>query len=401
MVKTPSIVKLSEVKSDIQAARRNTDTSPSDAQIKAENYKKGKFRWNGLVIRLENPKGSIRSGTSDDGKEWSIKMKYDYGYIGSTKSKADGGAVDVFVGPHPDSKVVHVIDQMFKGKFDEHKCVIGAKDKEEAKKVYLANYEKGWKCGPINSMTVDQFKEWVKKGNTGKPVSDQKLFKIAYDVADKIRYAIYNKIAAPSPKSPDIAPKQIPKAPSVVKSVRPPRKITPPTGKVKKRPTRTLRSKSNITTKMPKKIKKRMGKYVPLMDDAAKKYGVDPYLLKAIGWQESDFMPDAVSSAGASGLFQLMPGTAKILSVNNIFNPRENTYGAAKHIKGLGILSHNVPDEYKTDMILAKYNFGSGNVKKLFNKYDGDHGKVLDNLPKETKGYIRGIKEKLKALEDY
>jgi len=176
-----NIVKIAGLRSDIAKARRDTNTNPSEAQIKAENYKKGSFPWKGLTIKIENPKGSTRSGTSDDGKQWSIVMKYDYGYIGATKSKADGDAVDVFIGSHPESEIVFIIDQTFRGKFDEHKCVIGALTEDEARKTYLANYEKGWTCGKINSMTVDQFKEWVKKGNTGKPVSDQKLFKVSDD----------------------------------------------------------------------------------------------------------------------------------------------------------------------------------------------------------------------------
>jgi len=179
-MKCPGIIKEALLKSDIAAARRNTNTDPSKAQIKAENYKKGEFRWNGLVIKLENPKGSTRSGTSPDGKEWSIKMKYDYGYIGNTKGK-DNDALDIFIGDHPESEIVYIVDQVDKsGKFDEHKIVIGSLTEEEARKTYLANYEKGWTCGKITSMTVDQFKEWVKKGNTRKAVNEQKLFKVGY-----------------------------------------------------------------------------------------------------------------------------------------------------------------------------------------------------------------------------
>ena len=183
-MKCPAIVKESTIYTsvfykDIQQARKDTNTNPSEAQIKAENYKKGTFRWNGLVIKIENPKGSTRSGTSPDGKKWSIKMKYDYGYIGQTKGK-DGDAVDIFIGDHPESQIVYVVDQTYNGKFDEHKCVIGALDEEEARKTYLANYEKGWSgLGSIKALTVEQFKEWVKSGNTRKAINKQELFKVA------------------------------------------------------------------------------------------------------------------------------------------------------------------------------------------------------------------------------
>ena len=369
-MKTPTVV----LKNNIHKARKDTDTNPSKAQIDAENYKKGKFQWNGLTIRLENPKGSIRSGISDDGKEWSIKMKYDYGYIGGNTQKGkDGDAVDVFIGHHPDSNVVYVIDQMLGGKFDEHKCVIGAKSKEEAKKVYLANYEDGWKCGPITAMTIDHFKEWVKKGNTGKPVSEMGLFKVSY------------------PKSPDIAPKQIPeqisKAPTITEPIKPPREHRAP------------KVKAKVTSKkIPSVIKKRLKQYNTIFDNAAKKYGIDPHLLKSVGWQESDFRPNVVSSAGASGLVQLMPGTANILEVKNIFDPTENVSAGAEHLRDLNVLSHDIPDKFRQDIVLSKYNYGGGNINKMIRKYEGNFEKVLDNLPDETRRYVKDIKSKMRLI---
>jgi len=191
-----TIIKQAGLKADIVQARKDTNTNPSEAQIKAENYKKGVFRWNELVIKIENPKGSTRSGISPDGNKWSIKMKYDYGYIFNGQDGKDGDKIDIFIGDHPESEVVYVIDQMFNGKFDEHKCVIGALTEEEAKKTYLANYEKGWKCGPITAMTVDHFKEWVKKGNTGKPVSKQELFKVAIMKCPRMIYKTAKIVSA-------------------------------------------------------------------------------------------------------------------------------------------------------------------------------------------------------------
>ena len=180
------IIKLSGLKSDIQKARKDTNINPTEAQINAENYKKGSFKWNGLNIKIENPKGSIRSGTADNGKKWSIEMKYGYGYISNAQDAKDGDKIDIFIGDHPESQIVFVIDQMFKGKFDEHKCVIGALTEEEAKKTYLANYEKGWTgLGAISYLTVDQFKEWAKKGNTKKPVKGQSI-KVAITAGELI-----------------------------------------------------------------------------------------------------------------------------------------------------------------------------------------------------------------------
>jgi len=171
-----AIIKTAGIKTDIAAARRNTNTNPSEKQIEAENYKKGSFQWNGLTIKIENPRGSTRSGTSGNGKEWSIVMKYDYGYLASGQDGRDGDKIDIFIGDNPDSQLVFVIDQMFNGKFDEHKCVLGALTKEQAKKTYLSNYEKGWTgLGSISSLTVEQFKEWSKNGNAKKPLEGQSV----------------------------------------------------------------------------------------------------------------------------------------------------------------------------------------------------------------------------------
>jgi hypothetical protein len=177
-VKTAS--EYAEHRHNIVKARQETNKSPTKSQIDAGNYKKGKISWKGMVIKIETPKGSIRSGEDESGHKWAIKMKHDYGYIGGGKSKADGDAIDIFMGEHPESNIVYIIDQIDKkGNFDEHKCVLGARSEEEAKDIYLANYENGWKCGKINSMTVGQFKDWVENGNTAKEISKQNLFKVS------------------------------------------------------------------------------------------------------------------------------------------------------------------------------------------------------------------------------
>lgn len=163
----------SEVSRALQSARRDVEKEPTDAQIEAGNYRKGHVNIQGFDITIENPKGGTRRGTDKHGKPWEVTMKNDYGYIKSTEDK-DGENTDVFIGEHPESQKVFVVDQVDpeSGKFDEHKTVLGALDEEEAKKTYLQNYEKDWKgLGKISPMSVDEFKEWLKNGNTKKPVS--------------------------------------------------------------------------------------------------------------------------------------------------------------------------------------------------------------------------------------
>ena len=136
---------------------------PSEAQIKAGNYKKKHMRFCNCDIAIENRKGSVRSGTDPDGKEWSVKMPFDYGYIKRTNG-ADGDAVDVFVGPDKKSERIFTINQTDdKGKFDEHKVMMGFTDKKDAEKGYLSAYDKGWNQyeKKIIEMSIEEFKKWL------------------------------------------------------------------------------------------------------------------------------------------------------------------------------------------------------------------------------------------------
>lgn len=156
----------------LQAARKATDTRPTEGQRAAGNYAKGKVRLHGLEISLENPKGSTRSGKDANGKAWSTRMHHDYGYIKRTEGK-DGDHVDVFIGPDPDVELVYVVNQYVGGKFDEHKCLLGFKSEAAAREGYLANYQKGWDgLRSIFPTTVPQFKWWLRHGDTRREIHD-------------------------------------------------------------------------------------------------------------------------------------------------------------------------------------------------------------------------------------
>ncbi len=99
--------------------------------------------------------------------------------------------------------------------------------------------------------------------------------------------------------------------------------------------------------------------YDALISNAAQRYGVDPAVLHGLIQQESGFNPNAQSSAGASGLTQLMPGTASSLGVANPLDPTESIEGGARYLSQMmGQFGGNTADA------LAAYNAGPGAVQK-------------------------------------
>ncbi|MDX1583604.1 MAG: lytic transglycosylase domain-containing protein, partial [Thermoanaerobaculia bacterium] len=92
---------------------------------------------------------------------------------------------------------------------------------------------------------------------------------------------------------------------------------------------------------------------------ASSTHGVDPRLVSAVAYRESAFDPGIVSSAGACGIMQLMPKTAEILGVTEIFDVRQNVFGGTRYLRMLlDTFSGDL------DLALAAYNAGPGAVER-------------------------------------
>jgi len=122
--------------------------------------------------------------------------------------------------------------------------------------------------------------------------------------------------------------------------------------------------------------------YESIIQEAAALHGVDEDLVRAVIKVESEFDPQAVSRAGAKGLMQMMPATARHMGVVDPFDPRQNVLGGVKYLRML-------LDRFKGNvhLALAGYNAGPRKVRRF------------KGIPpyKETRGYVKKV---LRAMEE-
>jgi N12 class adenine-specific DNA methylase len=173
------------LQSTIEEAEAETDTNPTDGQKEAGNYKKGHVKVAGFNISIEQPRGSVRSGTDANGKKWSVTMNNTYGYM-TDNVGVDGDHLDVFLSNDIDSwdqQNVYVVDQYnLDGTFDEHKVMLGFNDKDEATDAYFSNYDSSWRTSKRKIITstvpMDIFKKWIESSNRKtKPIAEYSLVK--------------------------------------------------------------------------------------------------------------------------------------------------------------------------------------------------------------------------------
>ena len=121
--------------------------------------------------------------------------------------------------------------------------------------------------------------------------------------------------------------------------------------------------------------------YEPMIREAEARYRLPPGLMLALVWAESRFNPMAISPAGAAGLAQLMPTTARELGVRNRHDPAQNIDGGARYLR-------QMLDRFgEVHLALAAYNAGPGAVSRV--------GGIPRN--RETPAYVRSVLQRWMA----
>lgn len=121
-------------------------------------------------------------------------------------------------------------------------------------------------------------------------------------------------------------------------------------------------------------IKGNAAVYASHIEEAASEAGIDAALVHAVITAESGFNPAAVSRAGAQGLMQLMPGTAKRYAVKDAFDPKQNIRGGTRYLRDLLVLFDN-----NIELAVAAYNAGENAVIR--------HGRKIPPY-RETQAYV-------------
>ena len=129
--------------------------------------------------------------------------------------------------------------------------------------------------------------------------------------------------------------------------------------------------------------------YDDFFEEAANTYNVPVALLIAMGKVESNFSPSVVSSAGAIGIMQLMPGTAASLGVTDPYDPRENIMGGAKYVAEL--MKRFQGHENALELVIAGYNAGPQAVINA--GYQIPPYKETQNHVKKVMGYIQILEQ--------
>jgi soluble lytic murein transglycosylase-like protein len=143
-------------------------------------------------------------------------------------------------------------------------------------------------------------------------------------------------------------------------------------------------SNTQIKTKIAGKVEAASA-YDAIIEEKCSQYGVNPALVKSVIQAESGFRANAVSQAGAMGLMQLMPRTARGYGLSDPFDPEQNIDAGVRYLKGQ-------LDRFdgSKELALAAYNAGPGNVIK--------YGRKVPPF-RETQNYVNKVLSNMEAYE--
>jgi hypothetical protein len=127
-----------------------------------------KVNFAGIPVNIENPAGTVRTGTDATGKPWQTAMVHSYGYIPKATG-GDGEGLDAYLGPKEDAPEAHIVHQNnVDGGYDEDKAMLGFPTQMDAKTSYLAHTGNDpKKIRSITTMPMDNFKSMLTKAEPG------------------------------------------------------------------------------------------------------------------------------------------------------------------------------------------------------------------------------------------
>ncbi len=162
----------------------------------------------------------------------------------------------------------------------------------------------------------------------------------------------------------------------------------------------TRSNRSRIKSDFYSKNSNKISKYDDIIKENASELGWDWRFLSSQVYQESRFDPTAESWAGATGLIQLMPATAKEVGVSNNYNPEQNIRGGVKYLDRMRDNFEAVEDSIqKVKFTLAAFNCGAGHVYDAMRLAE-KHGKNPNIWDENVEEYILKLKDKKYYLDD-
>jgi membrane-bound lytic murein transglycosylase F len=162
----------------------------------------------------------------------------------------------------------------------------------------------------------------------------------------------------------------------------------------------TRSNRSRIKSDFYSKNSNKISKYDDIIKENASKLGWDWRFLSSQVYQESGFDPTAESWAGATGLIQLMPATAKEVGVSNNYNPEQNIRGGVKYLDRMRDNFEAVEDSIqKVKFTLAAFNCGAGHVYDAMRLAE-KHGKNPNIWDENVEEYILKLKDRKYYLDD-